>query len=644
MNILLQTIIFLITYFISGVIVSSLLNLIFNQEKTFKAELTIFGFGLGPMIISFFLFFLYSFFPNNQNYFYILIIGLIFLSTAVIIRKQLIGNIRDGWSYLATIPAKIKSSPKDILIIKIIIILICLYVFIQAIVYPILSRDASIYALYGQGIYLDHNLKNYPMTVADPRNGFFFSEILHPPALSLIYSWFYLLQGNIGTDILVRTVSPMYFLYLVILLWTVLRRRANEYTAAFGVLLLVFTPILISQTYQNGIDTLRIFFIFSSFILMAQYFKIKKFPLVLLAIIALSFALYSHITGIFAFIVVILIYFFFARTKIKQKILVFILICILPILIGGMFYIINSVKTHSILGQRQSYYQISNADFYSLETQSLMKPENSRLNPKWQIFIFIRSQMFSRPELHGFSYYILILAIIYLFILRKIKIELIDKVFLSFLLLFMLLILYRYYLNSRYIMTILPFVAYFDGLVLGKLYIQAKQKKITKIIWLIIIIIALATVVMFFVPTAISSRKLKQNNSKLKYLISNKKQQNLMIHPGLYEGIDFIDAQTPPESIILTTDGVRFFYTGHRKGIYWFEPRMKNFFTKNKEEIYQDLLDLKVDYIFIDPISKELDYSYYKKIKNLLEDQNLCYLLMAQDGAEIYKVIKPTGG
>ena len=114
------------------------------------------------------------------------------------------------------------------------------------------------------------------MKQADEKTGAHL-EVDHPPGFPLIYTWFYLLQGHTKSDILPRTVSPMYGLYLIFLLWIVLRARENKYCGALGILLLVLIPLFSKQSFDNTIDPVRIYLAMVSLISLSRFIESESF-------------------------------------------------------------------------------------------------------------------------------------------------------------------------------------------------------------------------------------------------------------------------------------------------------------------------------------------------------------------------------
>ena len=203
-------------------------------------------------------------------------------------------------------------------------------------------------------------------------------------------------------------------------------------------------------------------------------------------------------------------------------------------------------------------------------------------------------------------------------------------------------IFYQYYVNRRYFLTIQPLAVYFGGLALGDVYGNFIKRKWAKWFWIIFFIAFINAVAVYFLPGSISSVKLKVGGKQAKnnYLFASKKEQNNILAYKIFDAIDFINAETPSCSVILTYDNGRYFYYSQRKGIYWDEPRMHTFYKfQDKEQARQYLLDLDIDYVMIDPLYR--DYSFFKDsfLKQIVEDENYAKKVYNNE-TEVYQLIR----
>lgn len=642
---IIHILIFILTFFVFGYIITRLLSKFFSDVLS-QSERLILGLGIAPLLVSLILFFLFLIIPNKEGAVYVAGVFIVFL----LILLFTISTKEKQVAYLPLISfKKLMKEQKDFLVFLVLSIAVMGYIFFQAIAFPISSHDGTVYATMGRILSREKNLNNFPTKVPD-QTGFYFSGGQHPPGLPLIYAWGNFLSGT-DSDYFQRTVSPMYALYLLILLWLVLKERAmnfkkksTDYAPIIGVILLLITPAFIWQAFENSIDPLRMFFVFASFVILWKTIQEKSFKLLILLGSVSGLALYSHASSTLIFAILILLLMFFLPFHFWKKVSYTLIFACVVVVIGGGQYIINYTRFNNILGQSTyGLTEIKVKNFYSSAQSAFVDQAGSlTIAPKISLsreLIFGRLQVFARPELFGISYYLFILALIYW--LKTKRKEKLDKIFLAGFLLFAIPVIYKFYLNRRYILTVQPIVVYFGSIYAGQIYESLKKKKMAKWFWAVLLVIFLSIGGILLAQGSIVSKLVsKGGSSQLDYFLSNKDKRNKIIAPGTFEAIDFIKQETPKDSVILTFDDSRFFYFAERKGIYMLSPQLASFyFASNGEEAYKALIDLKVDYIFVDVINNELYIDKSSLIINFLNNGHYSTLVF-DEHSKVYKLIK----
>lgn len=613
---------FVVTYLLSGLVMVAFFKTILEKHRKIinPAEILILGFGLGPIMISLILYFLFLFFPHKENSFYILIIGIIFLLMFFIGRKGIAGKGKKGGLKRFK---EIRNQRKnmDIVIMVSIVGIVMLYIFIQGVNFSIVTCDASLYGYYGKYLYREKSLDNYPMKRPDVETGAYL-PVSHPPALPLIYTWFYLLQGDSHSDILARTVSPMYSLYLIILLWIILRTRKGKYCAAWGTLLMVFTPLFVETSYINSIDPLRIYLIFLSFILLAKFLTLEVLAIKILTGVVAGFALYTHTTGVLTLMIIIILYLLLSRRNMRKRIISAAIIGLIAITIGGRQYGITYPKFKNL-------------------AHSLLAPTSVDSGMGEEVgedkeFHDGRLQVFSRIELFGLSYYLFIGALFYW--LRYIRKKRLDTVLLAGILLFTVPVIYKYWFSPRSIFTIHPLIIYFGGLTLGTIYGRLKERGREKRMWGAIFSLVLIVIIAFFAPGSIASRRLSSGKKMARYILSSKEKQMYMIHP-IFEAIKYLNSQTPKKSIVLVFRAREYFYHSKRKGIWYRDPRMKDFCRlDNTRKAYQYLIDLGISHIMITPFHETKKVFRVSEVRKITENKEFSELVFEKNQAKVYRL------
>jgi len=612
--------IFVATYFGSAYIAALALEAISQKikNKLSGSEIIVFALGLGPMTISLILFFSLHLFPDKSNSFYVISVLIPFLAGGIIFRNF---NIKLIASCLSFKDAFLMKKVNFTCLVGIFIVsLVFIYCFIQAVGFPISSHDGCAYAFNGEYIYQQKNLFNYPMSFLGGDKAPFL-PLEHPPGLPLLYTWFYLLLNTTSTDVLLRTVSPMYALYLACSLWLVIFRVSRKKILALaGVVLMVIAPLFVWQVYSNSIDPLRIFFIFVSFCLIADTLSSFSPGSLVMASFAAGFAAFIHVSGILAFFSCIFVYMIFFRGNIKSKILWGAVYCSTTCFVGGWQYLFNYLRFSNLLGAG-TYALFSPAvkNFYDPVRLSTL----GQLGV-WKNILFGRLQIFFRPELFGIGPLAFLLGIP--FWKKKISSSLYLKVIFSAAFVFAVPVIYKFYSNRRYIFSIYPVIIIFAVFAASSLYLKLKEKRLAKISIFVLFFSLLLPFIFLFMPNSLASLKLlKKKTPVLKYVFSNKNDQTDLLCPDFFDTVKYMNHNINADTLLLTYEQARYFYYCNDLFLYpWNDYRFpESFYSRKKEEIYAFLSSRNVTSIIIDRDFKGFSQYQLSGLKELLEDPSL---------------------
>jgi len=596
----------LATFFGTGVILNAVLSYCshrFHQDLPFSRIL---AFGFGPILLSFLLYFLFWFFPYKQNIFYILAIALVFLILAIFFRRwlkvpitEIIKNITDFFTW---------KDSKFQFTLRIIFCLAILYIFVQAVAFPIMANDASVYKNFGEMLARDKSLANYPTLQSDKITGFYFNNIKHAPTLPLLYAWFNLFGNDYGQ--IVRIIAPLYFLYLAILLW-LSGNKLKEEAGDFCLLLLLLTPLIVSQTYNNSIDPIRLYTVFSTTVVFGFFLQKPSIFKAILTGIFLGFACFMHGTGFVLFFGLLISYLLFFREKMKKLIMYLLIIFGLAFLIGGNYYLLNKQSNRAPI-------RIINQ---SVNLNKVVKKTN----------YFNRFQIFLRPEYYGPIFYVFTVSLF--FLLKKKNLILKDRAIILSSMIVLFGIIFFYFDNPRYVLMVAPISILYSSWFIGDL---TSTKKKTFIFSLIIILLLILIAASFVIFSSVTD-KLNSKTNKIKYIFSNKVDQARLLEPGFFEAIDFLNSNTTTDEIILTSDNGRFYNLCSRKGIYWLSPEVKVIYTLDGDQVVNKLKDLKIKYVFIDRLKRQGSNKYYQFLVKILDEEKNAKKIF-DNGAVIYQI------
>lgn len=648
MEIITTLISIIITFPLSGIISAAFLEFILNSKQPKRLsdkETLIYGLILGPVTISFLLFLLFIFFPKSPDLSYFSWVIGIFAVAAFLSQKHLKPVLLN---FLESCKCLFSEKKKTFILFKILIVLFFLHVLYQGIVLPIVGHDALIYARYGKTFYIQKSLDD-PFKEQNPYTGEHYAMI-HPPGIPLLYTWFYILQGNTDHDYTVRSVAPLYGIYLTILVWSIVKRRSSAYSAMLAVMLLISTPIFSFQTIGNSIDTMRISLIFLTFHSIIKLLHSETFLGLLLTIAVAGLSIFVHLGGISILPITVLLYIMFSKRIKWEKAILGLLLVLAALsqpLIWNSKYCPGKSDPYYLLNPKLSYQIPDSSRRAAFGQEWLEKVKTSQVSPV-EILWKERLQIFSRVHLFGITFYTALAGIIWSFFLRKKKTP--DYIFLFGMALFAIPVLYKYYINYRYISTITPAAVYFGGLFLGSLYISAKKKhdKVAHLCLTAVLLGGIAFCLLFFfigIKSPDISATLTGKPSLTERLVLNIKKfatWKSYAHPMLsvMETAIKITPENARILIIRAKDAIYYYYSKNRQILWYSNTNFTEPFSKIKEpqEAFDFLRKKNIVCVITDSIYESHISSDFPNMIIILRDSNFSELISEKRGIRIYRL------
>lgn len=602
----------------------------------YKNLLIIFSLAAGPVVASLLLYFLLLIFPGKDSLFY-LIFGAVFFILPIYCFQKDIQEVWTGIKNDFIFLWKQRARLYSISLLVVFILIIIVYFVYQSLAFPIMSHDGLVYLQFGHILARDRSLANYPMVASDLISGFYFGGAQHPPGFPLIFSWFDLLRGNIQSDFASRVISPVYSIYVLVLVWLVLKKRAGIIQAIFGVLIILLTPLFVVQAYDGSIDAIRIFFMFSSLILLSCLVQKLNKQIAIITGLSLGLALFTHASALLFILVAMFSFLFFQKKDILLRFKWAILVIAVTLLTGGWQYVNNQVKFQNILGPKSyslsAVYGFTQKINWAVKNSSIeisMSAIDSK-NKNKQSTVFSESnnikrlQFMTKPEIFGLSFYLFFIGI-YWWVRHK-KIEAIDKILLISLALYSIPVLYRFYANERYIFTVLPILAYYGGLWSGSVYNHLKKNKQEKSVYWVVLISLVLIVVIFFSSSSTSSKKCQNENCKIKYILSNKNDRQKITSPGIIESINFLNKNMIIGKKVLTTEEARFSYFSQMKPVCYKSPEAALLFNLDSTIMRENLRKEGIAYIMIDYAAVNSLQSYNEYLWKFINNPDMVQLV-----------------
>lgn len=173
-----------------------------------------------------------------------------------------------------------------------IVTVICLFFLIQNLSEPLTGNDAIVHTMVARIISRDMSAAAYPLATADPVTGFLL-EGVHPLGFPASKAVFMILLGDLDTP-WHKPLTTAYFVYLLLAVGTLSGRLFGTAAAAFAALIVAATPLLLHSVATAHIDPLRLHGFFLCFAMLAEFARRGDRQWLLLGALAFIEALHSH--------------------------------------------------------------------------------------------------------------------------------------------------------------------------------------------------------------------------------------------------------------------------------------------------------------------------------------------------------------
>ena len=222
--------------------------------------------GLGPAAVATSAYTALVFLPGHGAAFYLWILAALFAGSAALANSEaaaLWTCYLEAWRWITT---RVRRA-RGLVVATCVLALLGISL---GVALPLVEHDGVAAAVEARIALRDESFANYlAIEVPDPQTGYYMETFRTPflQSLYVVYGW----MGGLGhLDFLIRTTSPIYTIHCLLLLGLVVRRHRSSRTAAWSVFLLMVTPIFFYMTYNNGIDTARLYLGFLALLWMAE--------------------------------------------------------------------------------------------------------------------------------------------------------------------------------------------------------------------------------------------------------------------------------------------------------------------------------------------------------------------------------------
>ncbi len=302
--------------------------------------------GLGPAVVAVGMYVLLVIFPRRPPAFYIALLILVFALLIVYGRRQLplVAGI-----YLALGADLRRLDWRRGAALWILIALLAGFILAVGVGIPMTAHDGVAAAMEARIMLRERSMDLYlAVNTPDPQTGFYIPDF-RPPFLHGLYLWFGMLTGEKGLEVLARTVTPLYGWHCLILLaYTVIRRRKSLIATAWTVFLLAVTPIFVLMSYSNGVDTPRLYLAFLALLwfveLTERAAKLRRaanFRLAVGAGAVSGLALFSHLINAPVVAAGGLAYLALSRERWRKRLATGLAVALIALVAGAQFHYLH---------------------------------------------------------------------------------------------------------------------------------------------------------------------------------------------------------------------------------------------------------------------------------------------------------------
>lgn len=384
-----QTIVAFILFLFTNLFCSATLMLVFNRlnkgETVNRWDALLFGLGIGPPVVTLFLYYLLWLLPDMPHWFYLVVVSAIFIVAFFLFGLKEVGKLlpensatinlklyvnfnwniagQNSWSgwRKAFSDGSIKSFYSwggirftHWLFLLFILIFSMMWMRLT-LKYPLVEHDILEYAVQGMIFARNLNLDYVPHRF-DPVSNFYYVG-LHGFSFPLLSTWQWLVNFTLGfkTDFFFRLQSGYYFILIFVQVYILARKLMKKY-AIYPLLSLVVVYWFYDMLFDYHIDSYRLYLFFLAVMSIFVFLNKPSGVFLVLTSITCGLAAFAHSTAALALIFCAPVFLFYYPASFMKRIWVISLFFILVIFFGAGHYIMDTlVGTGWVFGLKETY-------------------------------------------------------------------------------------------------------------------------------------------------------------------------------------------------------------------------------------------------------------------------------------------------
>ena len=472
----------LFTYFFTGTTLF-ILTLRFYAEASFRKYYRIWYIlflGTGPIVVAWLLENTMYFFPGHTKRFYASLIVLYFVLPWLYLYIHRTETVvkRTVKHYIETLHAYN--------VYDIFVALAIASIFSPIVILPVVGNDPCQYFYVAQHIFDARDFHMYPLIDQNTNSGYL--PWTHPAGYVSLLVWGLFFSHGTEYMYLSKSVNPFYLFMTYYLLYELLKNHYGRFYGSLSALLLFSAPLYPMLAAQFHIDIFRIFFFFAPFVFLSALWETRQDKVFYLVTAALACGAYAHSIGLLAIFFTGLLLLVCCKKTLQIKNIV-----------------ISSIALGAVLGPRyyQNYlhfgYIIGDKSIvWSLDTihHSAFTAFSRHLDGTYNLVLNGFLKGFTDFESFGFSFFYPVCVLLLIVLrdgFRKQKLShtltslfkdnplfricvIVLGIWYASTLFSTLLGKYSFIKNSRYLLTIYPFVVYISAVLTLELFAHRKRK------------------------------------------------------------------------------------------------------------------------------------------------------------------------
>lgn len=342
---------FFITFILTNLLFSiSVFTCFLSMNRNMKqssVEMLLYSLGVGPILTTLLLYYLFLLVPHKPALFYFIIVILIYCFALLYglkyysiynIKKKIMNYLNAGRkNFLCN--GVLELIYRFIFILFFILLIILCY--FNIVLIPLDGTDILEYGNLGKILFTERSLAPIYLLNYVGNNGFV-NISYHALSFPLLHTWGSMVNElfNVKNDFYFRSISAYYALLILMIQYYWLS-KISKGIALLGLISLLSSSVFFSYLFYGHLDTYRIYFLAVMLIWMGYSIRSNNLYSIFMFGIFGGFAAFAHSIGVFIVSISYVILILFLKDTWTRKIFKASIVMGLILICGGLYYLID---------------------------------------------------------------------------------------------------------------------------------------------------------------------------------------------------------------------------------------------------------------------------------------------------------------